>query len=90
MRDLPGSKLLNVRGEGGFNPRLTHNFLIPPVCLLRRSGPVPGILAARREGKIVNKSERPLSIGAFSAQSRERTRDWPIRADRVKQVPRHV
>ena len=29
------------------------------VALLRRHGPVPGILAARRPGAIMDKSERP-------------------------------
>lgn len=81
-----GIQCPGVRREGGFKPRLTHNFLVPPVCLLRRNGPVPGILAGRREGKIVNKSERPLSIGVFSAQARKNG-GWPIRADRVNQPP---
>ncbi len=72
MGDFSGIRCLGVRREGGFNPRLTHNFLIPPFCLLRRNGPAEAdILAARREGKIVNKSERPLSIGVFSAQARK-------------------
>ena len=47
-----------MRRESGVKSRFTHNFLIPPCCLLRRNGPVPGILAAITEGKIVNKSER--------------------------------
>lgn len=44
--------------ERGFNARLTHNRLVRFVLLLRRSGPVPGILAAGRTGAIVDKSGR--------------------------------
>jgi len=43
---------------GGFNARLTHNRLFRPLQLLRRSGPVPGILAAGEAGAIVDKSAR--------------------------------
>ncbi len=63
-----------VRAERGFNWRLTHNFLFPPVCLLRRKGPVPGILAVRREGEIVNKSERRSAIGARKLRRKERSK----------------
>jgi len=42
----------------GLNSRLTHNRLIRPGLLLRRNGPVAGILAAFRAGAIMDKSGR--------------------------------
>lgn len=48
--------------------RLIGNFLIPPVRLLRRCGPVPGILAVGREGEIVNKSGGRFGEGALGAK----------------------
>ena len=42
----------------GRNSRLTHNRLFRAGPLLRRNGPVPGILAAARPGAIMDKSGR--------------------------------
>ena len=53
----------------GFNARLTHNRLIRFVLLLRRRGPVPGILAAGRTGAIVDKSERRYAAWANGFKS---------------------
>ena len=47
----------------GCNSRLTHNRLIRFDLLLRRSGPVPGILASAQTGAIMDKSE-PRSMAA--------------------------
>ena len=42
----------------GSHARLIHNRLFRTVALLRRHEPVPGILAARRPGAIMDKSQR--------------------------------
>jgi hypothetical protein len=42
----------------GSNARLIHNRPYRAVALLRRHEPVPGILAARRPGAFMDKSER--------------------------------
>ena len=42
----------------GSNARLIHNRLFRAGALLRRHEPVPGILAARPPGAIMDKSER--------------------------------
>jgi len=47
-----------LRRQGGVKSRFARNFLIPPCCLLRRNGPVPGILAGIPAGNIAEKSER--------------------------------
>ena len=53
-KGYPGGSL----APGGRNSRLTHHRLFRAGVLLRRGGPVPGILATHRPGALMDKSER--------------------------------
>jgi hypothetical protein len=60
MKDKAQSPKTNAGPWWRLDSRLTHNRLFRAGSLLRRSGPVPGILAAPRPGAIVDKSECPF------------------------------
>jgi hypothetical protein len=69
-----------LRRAPALNARLAHNRLFRSGALLRRYGPVPGILAARRPGAIMDKSGRPR----ITTSKLLKTAEYQFNKDRKK------